>query len=194
MQLQVNGTGKSYLAKHLVEIGIAQSHTGFAVPIKRLAYSLYSSGGYFNGRPLTSKEFAQDKKNDPIFYKGSSPRDFVCAYSDFIQEFYGPEIWSKTAYDYIEKGTTVIFDDWRRYTESDFLENQEDINLLTIYLDIEKDVNASNQIPSKGSSHYEGIINPEDCDIYFKYKSDYSNFNELIQLITNHVEKFKTND
>lgn len=195
MQLQINGAGKSYLAKHLVNIGIAQNHTGFAIPIKHLAYRLYCSGGSLDGnRSLTYEEFAQDRKNESIFYNGFSARDFVCSYSDLIQQFYGPEVWAKTTYDSIEKGSTIVIDDWRRYTESDYLKNQEDVNILTLYLDREKDEISSIIVPSSGSSHYEDIIKPDDCDIHFVYKSDYSNFNELLQLITTHVNQFKTND
>ena len=192
MHLQVNGTGKSYLSKHLVEIGLAQEYTGFAIPIKRLTYALYCSNGSFNNKDLLSyEEFAQGKKNEPIFYGGLSPRDLVCAYSDLIQQFYGPNIWGKTTYSSITIGSTVVIDDWRRYIESDYLKNQEDVNVTTLYLDIEKTSDTVDNIPSKGSAHYEGEIKPEDCDLYFKYKSDYSNFNELIQLITNHLNTLK---
>ena len=189
MHLQVNGTGKSYLSRHLVEIGLAQEHTGFAIPIKRLFYALYKS---FNNKDLLSyEEFAQDRKNESIFYNGLSPRDFVCAYSDMIQQFYSPNIWSETTYSFITKGSTVVIDDWRRLIESDYLKNQKDINVITLYLDIEKTSTTTDNTPSKGSAHYEGGIKPEDCDLYFKYKSDYSNFNELIQLITNHLNTIK---
>ena len=37
--------------------------------------------------------------------------------------------------------------------------------------------------PSTNSTNYEGKISKEDCDIVFKYKSDYSNFEEIIGLI-----------
>lgn len=194
MQHQANGVGKSYLSKYLVDIGIAQYHTGFAIPIKKMVYyNIYNTSLFLDKEKdnLSYTDFAQDRKNDPIYHDNLSPRDFTCAYSDMIQQFYGPSIWGKIAYRSLNKDATTIIDDWRRYTESDYLKNQKDINVITLYLDIEKTETSVDNVPSEGSSHYEGMIKAEDCDLYFKYKSNYSNFNDLIQLITDHLNKFK---
>ena len=197
--------GKSYLATKLLELNLAQNHSGFAIPIKSQSFRIYTSfSNEINSDLINSHEFYQTKKDDKIFFNDRSPRDFVCAYSDLIQDFLGSEIRGQVTYNeastkfnkcrqYTDlQSYTTILDDWRRTIESDFLSRQPNVNLLTIYLDKETDEIVSK--PSNGSSHYEGAIDPKTCDIYFKYKSDYSNFNELLQLITTHVNQFKTND
>ena len=193
--------GKSYLAKKLLELNLAQNHSGFAIPIKSKSFNIYNSfNDEIEGTLINCDEFYQTKKDDKIFFNDKSPRDLVCAYSDLVQDFLGPEIWGQVSYNEANRHKelrsvatlTTALDDWRRTTEFDFLSRQSNVNLLTIYLDRETDEKAPK--PSSGSSHYEGIIKPEDCDIHFVYKSDYSNFNELLQLITTHVNQFKTND
>lgn len=105
----------------------------------------------------------------------------MCEYSDLIQKYYGNDVWAKVAFNSINRDVnSVIFDDWRRYVESDYLKNQN-IKLITVYL------NKTNHTikPSIQSSHYENNIKQEDCDIVFNYNEDYSNFTTLVELIKN---------
>lgn len=110
-----------------------------------------------------------------------------------VQEFYGNEIWADILKNdnlktinlkkEVPDNYTIIVDDWRRPTESDYLLNSE-FNIIKVYLSKE----GVKQKPSKGSSHYEGLIKPEDCDIVFTYNEDYSNFEEIIGLIQNAIK------
>lgn len=109
----------------------------------------------------------------------------MCDFSDLIQAYYGKYIWASQVYNDIKDNQIVIVDDWRRLTESDFLEMKEDVVVTTIYLSKpDKQVN-----PSEKSSSYEGNIHPGHCDIQFTYNSDYSNFEDVIGLIQNAIEQ-----
>lgn len=155
-----------------------------------MSHDLHKAVSYVS---LTKEEFYQLRKDEKIL-NGKSPRDLVCALSDMMQVFYGQQIWGQVLYDDIKTQAdkhlvdnpsyTVVIDDWRRLIESKFLEDQGDFNIVKVYLEKEDLKNK----PSKGSSHYEGQIKPEDCDIVFKYDKKYSNFEELIGLIQNAIK------
>lgn len=178
-------TGKSYLSKELVTRKIVNNVDSFAVYIKKLSHDLHQAVSYLT---LSKEEFYQTKKDEKLL-NGKSPRDLVCSLSDMVQEYYGTEVWGQVVYDevfqYVTKNVkedetyTLIIDDWRRKVESDYLEKQGTFNVIKVYLEKE----GLKSKASKGSSHYEGQITPEDCDIVFKYDKKYSNFEELIGLI-----------
>lgn len=125
---------------------------------------------------------------------GKSARDLVCSVSDMLQDYYGLDIWGQALYEDIfayvtkhvkpEESYNIVIDDWRRPLESEYLINKNTFNVIKVYLDKE----GKKSKASKGSSHYEGQIKPEDCDIVFTYTKNYSNFDELIGLIQNAIK------
>lgn len=134
---------------------------------------------------LTEEEFFQTRKDSPVLPCGT-PRDFVCEVSDLIQKYFGKHIWAKLVLDNAKQGhSTIVIDDWRRPTELEYLKSQPNVNLLTVYLDKEN----HNKTSSSISSSYEGLINKEDCDFSFTYTSDYSNFEQLVSILSHELKK-----
>ena len=83
---------------------------------------------------------------------------------------------------------TMSIDDWRRYLELDTLIHNKEItlNCLTVYLD--KD-GVEEYSGTKATESFEGQISPDGCDIYFKYTSDWSNQQDIIDLIKNKLSE-----
>ena len=78
-------------------------------------------------------------------------------------------------YDYF------LVDDLRRPIELDYLKKTVgEENILTVYLT--KSGKEEVQL-SETSSNYEGQLDPSTFDIQFEFNSDWSNTNELIDLI-----------
>lgn len=175
--------GKTYLAKDLVSKKICSDIDAFAIYIKKLALDLHKGVSYI---PLSKEEFYQTRKDDKIL-NGHSPRDLVCDLSDMVQKFYGEEVWAEIVHtdllQRVEKNPSeahnIVIDDWRRLIESDYLHKQEKFNLVKVYLKKK----GLKKKASKASASYEGQIKPEDCDIVFEFTEDYSNYDEVIELI-----------
>ena len=179
------GVGKSYLANDLIEKGIAKDKDSFAYYIKKLCFDLHNNLSYDQ---YSKQEFFQDKKDKKIL-NNKTPRDFFCEFSDFIQKFYGDQIWADIVHQVLIKNSekdenyTVVIDDWRRHNESDYLINTNAYKVLKVFLNKE----TPNKLQSKATSKFEGQIKPEDCDLVFNLKNDYSNYEEIIESIKNHV-------
>ena len=199
------GTGKTYLARDLLisphkagESYISEMGT-FAAEIKSHCYNIYQK--LYNSAGLDYldvDEFYQKRKDEKFLNKDRSVRDFICSYSDMIKDYFGKDIWasallSSITYKHLlnercyEDGVTnVVVDDWRTYDESNYLESVENVNVIKVYLSREGYVKK----PSDGSIAYENIIKKEDCDIVFMLKEDYSNYEELKDLIKEKLKEY----
>ena len=173
--------GKTYLANELVSRKLFSERDGFAIYIKKLSYDIHQNLSYIN---LTKDEFYQDKKDDKIL-NGKSPRDLVCDFSDLAQKFYGSDVWAEIIGQDAEHKSAkdsnyrLVVDDWRREIESDYFKDKPQFNIIKVYLDIAD----KKSKPSKTSLSYEGQIDPKSCHIHFTYDKNYSNFEQLIELI-----------
>lgn len=178
-----SGIGKSTLAKHLIDIKVVDTCLSFAVDIKYLSLMVHN---YVSNIPISFDEFSQTKKDENIL-NGKSPRDLTCLVSDLVQEVYGNNVWAERLYTSLNQTfhSTFIVDDWRRYIESDYLSSKEDLNIIKVYLTIE---GLKPKDKSKVSSSYEFNIKPEDCDLHLTYKQDYSNFKDIVNVITNKLK------
>lgn len=175
-----SGVGKSTLARHLISLNLVDSCLSFAKDIKHLSLMFHN---YLSSNSLDVEDFFQTKKDEFIITSTKSPRDLTCIISDLAQNIYGSNVWAERTYKNISNSfhNTFIIDDWRRNTESDYLESKDDINLIKVYLTIE---NLEVKNKSKEASSYEGGISSEDCDVVLTYTKDYSNFNEIVKSIT----------
>ena len=179
------GVGKSYLANDLVTKGIAKDRDSFAYYIKKLCFDLHKNLSY---EQYSKQEFFQDKKDKKVL-NNKTPREFFCDFSDLIQKYYTDQIWADIVHQVLTKNAekeenyTVVIDDWRRHNESDYLINTNAYKILKVFLNKE----TSQKLQSKTASKFEGQIKPEDCDIVFTLKDDYSNYQEIIEGIKNHV-------
>ena len=106
--------------------------------------------------------------------------------SDLYTKATNTEIWGRVAYEYILQAEkdgfeVVVFDDWRRFSESDYLKQQEDLDITTLYLSKE----GVEFVPSSGSvASFEGNIKPLDCDLTFAFTNDWGNTHDLDSILS----------
>lgn len=115
---------------------------------------------------------------DPIIV-----RNLICDYSDLLQMHLGTHIWGRMVAKKIDStdSSYIVIDDFRRNIELKYLsEYYGKENIITVYLDKEDVVQP---VLSSTANSYEFKIKPEEMDINFKFNSDWSNTNDLIQLI-----------
>lgn len=178
-----SGVGKTTLANHLVSLKHVDSKLSFAFSIKHLALTFHN----MLAPSILVDDFFQDKKDELIVTPTKSPRDLTCIISDIAQDIYGKDVWAEYLYKAVSNSfyNTFIIDDWRRTVESDYLIGKDNLKVIKVFLTIE---NLKVKTKSKEASAYEGGIKPEDCDVTLTFKEDYSNFNEIVEAITNLLE------
>lgn len=107
-------------------------------------------------------------------------RTLLNKYSLFLSEFFPVNVWAEKYYKTVKTKimnnhqTYILTDDLRRDQELDFIKSREDT--LTIYLSKE-DVEA----PEEKS--FEGLLDPKDFDLHFNFTEDWSNSDELMDLV-----------
>lgn len=186
-------TGKSTYVDHLQQTYLGIKHLAFAQPIKDL--SIQFANALMDHIPsLTAPVISYDtlSKDKPIGgypFGKTSPRELVCDVSDLYTKVTNTDIWGRVAYEYILQAEAdgfevVVFDDWRRYSESDFLKCQEDLDITTLQL-TKKGIEF---VASSGSvASFEGNIQPLDCDLTFEFTDDWSNTPELDMILSCHM-------
>ena len=180
--------GKSTLTKKLLQNIPQSAPLSFALPIKEICYNLHSDivSRFGQAPTFTFDEYIQTKKDvamEGIFT--TSPRHQYCEGSEFISKLTSANIWGDLAlYRLTEMSknyiNTAIIDDWRRMIELNILKTNKDLNCVTVYLD--KD-GIEEYKGTEATESFEGQIKPEDCDYTFKFKSDWSNEDEIINLL-----------
>ena len=75
---------------------------------------------------------------------------------------------------------TVIIDDWRRLLELRTLVEEDKFNCITVYLD--KD-GIEVYEGTAATESFEGQISKEDCSLFFKFNNDWSNSNEIVNIL-----------
>ena len=181
-------------------------NNSFADPIRKITKSLYEI--LFNdNRSCTFEElynqtyknvplsviFGEDKFKDYPELKEKSIRDLVNDTSDQLQKITNENLWAGYArrdiiFKSIDQNNTAnncifIYDDFRRPLEYNYLKKNLDskfYNIITIYLDKE-----GNKV--QVNTTYEGQLVDFPFDIKFIFKEDYSNAEELFNLIVNKI-------
>lgn len=180
--------GKSTLTKALLKEIPNSASLSFAVPIKHICYNLYKDilSNFDQNPEYTLEDYKQLKKDVPmegVF--NTSPRHQYCEGSNFISSLTSDEIWGKLAVHNIKKLAetginTVIIDDWRRLLELRTLVEENDFNCITVYLD--KD-GIEVYEGTAATESFEGQISKEDCSLFFKFNNDWSNSNEIVNIL-----------
>lgn len=187
--------GKSTLTKALLSVVPDSTPLSFAVPIKEICYNLYVDiMSHFGKDPEFSlEEYKQTKKDinlSDIF--STSPRHQYCEGSNFITSLSSDGIWGQLADYNIQQAkaagyTTVIIDDWRRDLELNELKNSsENYNIITVYLD-KDDVEVYKG--SAATESFEGQINADNCLLNFTFTTDWSNSDEVVEVLKNYIKE-----
>lgn len=191
-------TGKTYLANDLVlNSNYKFNKLSFALPIKTIAYSYYTSifntiySGDLSDKvfPLDFSDFCQYKKDINIYDTKITPRDLTVDVSNQIQNMYGDTIWGEILYKNLKSLNSkfIVIDDWRRDIELNVLSSKPDLNILKVY--ISKEGLYAYDTLSDLSKTFEKQINKQTCDVIFTLNKDYSNYNQLKELILNELNK-----
>lgn len=185
-----NDVGKTTTAEMLVnrlqENDKLAYKLSFADGIRTLAGQVLDEF-QFELNPFNDKELYNAHKNHDYLYDKDfnriNARNLVCDYSDLIQKHLGAHCWAKYMCNTIDSLNSeyVVIDDYRRPIEYDYLvEHYGKENILTVHLT--KD-GISFENLSEQAKTYEGQIKPESSDLVFNFNSDWSNTNELLDLI-----------
>ena len=185
-------TGKSTYVQHLQQTHTGIKHLSFAGPIKNLsiqfADALYTNLPSMEHNPIDYHTSTKDKPIGGIF-EDNTPRELVCDVSDLYSKFTNPNIWGMVAYENIcrakEEGFEYcIFDDWRRFKESKYLQDKQDLKVTTLYLS-KSDIEFT---PTSGSvASFEGNISANDCDLAFEFTSNWDNTPELDSVLSTYL-------
>ncbi len=171
----------------------------FALPIKQVCYSLYLEMMTLLGvsPEVTYQEYIQDKKDIPLnnVFR-TTPRHQYCEGSAFITSLSVPEVWGLVALNSIRQAEAegieyIIIDDWRRELEKDVIAQHPDINIVTLYLDKEDRPEAVNTTAATAS--FEGLIDPDKCDVQFTFEKDWSNAQDIENILYNLLTQRDTN-
>ena len=183
-------TGKSTYVAHLQQTYLGIKHLAFALPIKDLsiqfASSLMDHLPSIDAPVISYDTHSKDKPIGGYPFGNTSPRELVCDVSDLYTKATNTEIWGRVAYEYILQAEkdgfeVVVFDDWRRFSESDYLKQQEDLDITTLHLSKE----GVEFVPSSGSvASFEGNIKPLDCDLTFEFTNDWGNTHDLDSILS----------
>ena len=186
-------TGKSTYVAHLQQTYLGIKHLAFAQPIKDLsiqfASSLMDHLPSIDAPVISYDTHSKDKPIGRYPFGNTSPRELVCDVSDLYTKVTNTEIWGRVAYEYILQAEKdgfeiVVFDDWRRFSESDYLKQQEDLDITTLYLSKE----GVEFVPSSGSvASFEGNISANDCDLAFEFTSNWDNTPELDSVLSTYL-------
>jgi len=187
-----NGVGKSVTASKL-KARLEEEYksksvlsTSFANGIRKLLSGVFSEFGFENN-PFKDRDLYNKFKNSEYLYDSNYERivarNLVCDYSNMLQEHLGKDCWAKFMANTIDDSTCsfVVIDDYRRNIEYDYLvEKYGRDKILTVHLT--KDGIDSSNLSTEAKA-YEGQIDPESCDIQFKFNDDWSNTDELLDTI-----------
>lgn len=182
----VAGIGKSTLSKKLEQDLDHCFKLSFAESIRKSLECLFLClHSYEND--IFNPEYYHSNKNEVKKhlqdFDSFSIRDFLCDYSDVVQKHLGKECWGTSVINQIKllNAEYIVIDDFRREIEKESLQNYYGKeNIITVYLD--KEDSQKTQMSSIAST-YEGKVNPQECDITFTYKKDWSNSDQLLSLI-----------
>lgn len=180
--------GKSTLTKSLLQELPNSAPLSFAVPIKNICFNLYKDVlSNFDQTPdYTLEDYKQNKKDIPMDgLFSTSPRHQYCEGSNFISSLTSEKIWGQLAVHNIKKMgqsgiETVIIDDWRRILELNVLEAESSFKCTTVYLDKE---GIESYQGTAATESFEGQISKEDCSIFFKFNNDWSNTDEIVNIL-----------
>lgn len=184
------GVGKTTTSNKIVEQLPNAKRVAFAGFIRDQLSLIFQMSGIdpdYLKDPLYSKV-----KNKPTVlsadYNPIVIRDLLCDYSDLIQKHFGENYWATSMLDYALDSDYdyILVDDLRRPIELDYLKQTVgEENILTVYLTkSDKEVVKL----SETSSNYEGQLDSSIFDIQFEFNSDWSNTNELIDLIKSKLD------
>ena len=182
-------TGKSTLVQTLKQNYEGIYHTSFAGVIKTLSIDFAENLlNEFNTEHNLEISYNTETKDKPIgdIFGDTTPRELVCDVSDLYSKCTHPNIWAMLAYNTIQKAQNagykiVIFDDWRRPLEYEYLKSFKDLDIETLYLSKE-DIEYTPTSDSVAS--FEGNITALDCDMAFEFTSDWSNTKDLITILS----------
>lgn len=177
-----NNIGKTHFAKSFVSNHDDYRVLSFARPMRVIASSIYAKLTQKHPKNFyklydTNKNKPFDPTSDLPFLK-ESPRGLVNNISTIIQGLYGREIWAYSMMSTIKSSlhSNFIIDDFRREIEYDYLKDNLEANIFTVYLDRET-------LPDQVHTEYEGLLKDFNFDIRFTFKDDYSNTKDLNKLI-----------
>lgn len=183
------GIGKTTTSNKIVEQLANSKKVAFAGFIREQLTLIFQLSG-INPKYLQDPLYSKYKNQPTTLNSEYSPvviRDLLCDYSDLIQKHFGENYWAICMTDYIADSDYdyIIIDDLRRPIELDFLKQAiGEENILTVYLTkADKGVAKLSQT----SSNYEGQLDSSKFDIQFEFNSDWSNTNELIDIIKSKI-------
>lgn len=129
------------------------------------------------------KDISKTFGNEELPFK---TRDLLCEFSIMIQKYYGVQVWGKAAAEtLLETDANIIFiDDLRRKDELIALKEVFKEDLIVIQLDKEDvDETQINKELSSAAQAFESKLGIEDIDYKFTFNSDWSNTEDLVELI-----------
>lgn len=179
------GVGKTTTCNKIVEQLPNSKRVAFAGFIRDQLSLIFQLSG-LDSNAFKEPTYSKVKNKPTVFNLDYEPivlRDLICDYSDLIQKHFGATYWATSMVDYVLDSDYDYFlvDDLRRPIELDYLKQTVgEENILTVYLT--KSGKEEVQL-SETSSNYEGQLDPSTFDIQFEFNSDWSNTNELIDLI-----------
>ena len=129
------------------------------------------------------KDISKTFGNEELPFK---TRDLLCEFSIMIQKYYGVQVWGKAAAETLQDtdANIIFIDDLRRKDELIALKEVFKEDLIVIQLDKE-DVDGTqvNKELSSAAQAFESKLGFEDIDYQFTFNSDWSNTQELVELI-----------
>jgi hypothetical protein len=136
---------------------------------------------FFENYP--EKDISKTFGNEEVPFK---TRDLLCEFSIMIQKYYGVQVWGKAAAETLEEtdANIIFIDDLRRKDELIALKEVFKEDLIVIQLDKE-DVDGTqvNKELSAAAQAFESKLGVEDLDYQFTFNSDWSNTQDLVELI-----------
>ena len=186
--------GKTTLSTHLNKIYSNSEIKSFADPLKQCCdiefnklypFSNMTFTQYYSIREFKDKSINSLNSNMKDKVSKFTLREFLIKVSNLNKNRKGPYCFIKDSVDdcIFSNKSFIIFDDFRIPFEYNFLKDTFGKDkVLTIYIDKDGSV-------KKPSNEYEGLLNNFEFDIKFKYTKDYSNFNQLLDIIKNKLEE-----
>lgn len=129
------------------------------------------------------KDISKTFGNEELPFK---TRDLLCEFSIMIQKYYGVQVWGKAAAETLQDtdANIIFIDDLRRKDELIALKEVFKEDLIVIQLDKEDvDETQVNKELSSAAQAFESKLGFEDIDYQFTFNSDWSNTQELVELI-----------
>lgn len=182
------GVGKTTTAREIAKknpntlvLGIAEAmrfHLNLIAKELEPSFDFFTAYTQSKNKPLSS---------ETNVFKDVVLRDWLNVYSNAMQVTFGktfPVVSWKARVDVLCKEQDVqciVIDDWRRTVESNWIvETFGKDNVLTVYLS-KPDV--IQPVFNTISQALEGQIDPEECDIVFDFEPEWSNLNQLVEML-----------